>query len=166
MEVGPFNFNTVTFGAHMELANEIGLENCLLRQAGLRQFAYDLLCWFEQLPTLESVKLQATIRFETYCDSEAVITLRHHFQISGIGLNSLFPNQKSVDEYVMQALPWKTIGEGIFEIHRDNVLTQAYLERNKEDDDQFLDTIERLVRKIDFALGKVTIRHDVGHAAR
>ena len=125
-------------------------------------FVHTVLVWFETRPELESVKLVAIALVE----SEKVqfsVWIRHHFMLHTAGAPDLAAGFDPLD-----LLPYSAMGNGVFELTRNDPDVQAFLSLVARDESgqdlelDYLGLVAKLGFRVDAAFEPCSIQHDIG----
>lgn len=158
---GKFGMLGVRFDALVREVNEPGVST-LFRAQGFLRLAADLLRWFEKHPGLQSVKVVSVVTPEVNREHNVDIRLRHHFVISTIGADIGLSTPEATEDYVLEAIPYHTLGSGIFELKRDNAWVSQYLGLDDSQETAYLAILNEMVADLDNQFGTVQVYHDLG----
>lgn len=161
---GKFGMLSVRFDTLVREVNEPGVNPCF-RSQGFLRFAADLLRYFEKNPELTGVKLLAGVTPEINKESNVDIRLRHHIQLVPQGVTVVpVTLQEDTDAYVLEALPYHAMGQGIFELKRENAWVQRYLAFTGADAEEaaYLNIVNEIAAAVDQAISLVYVHHDLG----
>ncbi len=159
-----FFTQAAAFRAQVENANA-GKLDPELRHVGFTLFCHELLGWFRDHPSLQSVKLTSVALAELESAPKAV-RIRHHLKLTSLG----HPVDSS-DEQLLGLLPWSLLGDGVFEIARSHPTVQAYLALNENDTlsheghIQYAGMVHALALHVDAAFESFLVQHDLGLAS-
>jgi len=126
------------------------------RFVSLARFAHDMLGWFALQPALTSVKLTSVAHPEIEQDPVSV-RVRHHFNLSAI--NGTVPDP---EEYALEHLPMQLMGDGVFQVYRDDELVQQALALSPEDAPTYQELVYALALRVNAAFSNFEVTHDVG----
>ncbi len=129
------------------------------RFTSLARFAHDLLGWFEANPKLQSVKLNCVTLPELE-KSPMSVRIRHHFLLTAVG-----GDVPSADDYALSHLPWQQLGNGVFEVTRDDSLVQRFFALPDDAGVQYQALVYEAALRADQAFEPVHVEHDVGLAS-
>lgn len=132
------------------------------RVQALMKYIFDALTWFDQNSSLQSVKLTCGALPESTADS---IRVRHHFLLNGTWTGNQAVKLPAVEEYALESLPWQLLGNGSFELTRDDPAVQQFLRLDEHDErsSELLDgLLYSLASRMNAAIGEYEVIHDVG----
>lgn len=142
------------FDAHLA---EIQAESPVgARFFGFNRFVHDALGWFEAQPSLSSVKLVCAVKPELEGTPPSV-RIRHHVKLVGPG-----GQVPQADDYALEALPWRRMGNGAVELRREDPLVQRYLRNDENDELSYEQLVQALSLQLDQAFDEIEVIHDLG----
>jgi hypothetical protein len=150
-------FNHRYFGFRVEFASWLASIqeelNMPPRFVGFAVFAHDALGWFQENPKLEQLSLKCVVIPEASTHPFHV-RIRHHVVLVGPAVEST--------EYAIDNLPWKAMGNGVFELNRSDELVQAYLALPDEDTQRYAELVMSLAARVNAVFEEADVIHDIG----
>ena len=152
-----------SFRAQVENANAHRLDP-ELRHVAFTLFVHDALGWFRDNSALQAVKLTCVALPEIESNPKAV-RIRHHLKLSSTGYTV------ADDNYALVALPWAMMGDGTFELTRQDPAVQAFLSLTEDDADaseghlSYAGAVHALAVRVDAAFEHFAVNHDFGLAS-
>ncbi len=139
-----------------------------LRTAGFAYFAACVLGMFATCPTLSGVKLVAVNRPELDNAVNTTVVLRRHLRLdlestdadvaARLGLQTV----QERDAFLMDALPWKKMANGVAHVLRSDALVERYLQSGTSD---VTALVRELAEQLDAGFGTVFVVDDFGTAS-
>ncbi len=139
-----------------------------LRTAGFAYFAACVLGMFATCPALAGVKLVAVNRPELDNTVNTTVVLRRHLRLdlestdadvaTRLGLQTV----EDRDGFLMDALPWKKMANGMAHVLRSDALVERYLRADETDSTPL---VRELAERLDAGFGTVFVIDDFGTAS-
>jgi len=159
--MGKFWMLLVKYDALVEAVSEEGVSG-LFRSQGFMRMAAELFALFESYPALESIKVTAVVMPEINKETNLDVRLRHHFKIVTVGADLGFLSEDAVDTFVLEKLPYKTMGAGCYELTRQHSWVKQFLGLDSADEITYQILINQLAEAIDMSFGTIRVHHDLG----
>lgn len=161
--LGKFWMLDARYDALMKEVNEPGV-SVLFRAQGFLRYASAVLRLFDAHPELERVKLISGVTPEINKEVNIDVRLRHHFSLIAEGADIGLDTPLAVDDFVMDTLPYHTMGPGVFEIARNQAWVQTYLglADSVAGQSSYLQVLQEITQEMDVSFGNIRVYHDLG----
>jgi hypothetical protein len=134
----------------------------MLRSQAFLGFIAELLHRFQQSPKLKAVKLVAVVTTEVFREQDVCIVFRHHYKLVLEGDQGAFGSESDRGDLLSRYLPHSLMGQGVFELRRQNRYVQRFFGINDEDHTEYMSILQGLAYEFHAAICPVETRHFVG----